>query len=361
MNIGIPSLHIIGGTKLGGAELFFVRLVNALARHGNAVEVLTVAGSEIDAAVDAGIARHHAPLAGVWDLWSRLRIGQTVRKQAPAIVQTYMGRATRLTHLPANRSPVHIARLGGYYNVKGYRHAHAWVGNTRGICDYLVREGLPAERVFHIGNFVDTAVRHPAEKLHELREKWNIPVDARVILGLGRLHPNKGFIDLLNAFSRLPQDIHGQRLHLVMVGDGPLKAELQDEAARLGLAGRLTWTGWQYDPSPWYQLADIFVCSSRHEPLGNVILEAWANAAPTVSTAAEGPLELVAPDGDALLAPLSDPAELANAMFKALELNEAERQDMTQAGLAKLARSYSENAVITAYVNLYHSLAAELT
>ena len=356
MSDSISSLHIIGGRKLGGAERFFVRLVNALARHGHAVEVVTVAGGEIDAAVDPQIPRHHAPLAGVWDLWSRLRIGRVVRKRRPAIVQTYMGRATRLTHLPANGGSVHVARLGGYYDLKGYRHAHAWIGNTRGICDYLVREGLPPARVFHIGNFVDAAPRLAPEALNALRRKWLVPEDALIVLGLGRLHPNKGFADLLQAFSRLPAELHGRPLHLVMVGDGPLRSELMAEARRLGMEQRVTWAGWQYDPSPWYQLADVFACSSRHEPLGNVILEAWANATLVVSTAAEGPTELVTPGEDALLSPPSDPAGLADSLLQALAFDDAARQKMIAAGLAKLEADFSETAIVAAYTDLYHKL-----
>ncbi len=352
----LTSLHIIGGKKLGGAERFFVRLVNALGRNGAAVEVVTVAGGEIDAAIDQGIPRHHAPLAGVWDWWSRLRIRQAVKKYSPAIVQTYMGRATRLTHLPAAGRSVHVARLGGYYDLKGYRHAHAWIGNTRGICDYLKNEGLPPARVFHIGNFVDAAPRLAPEALMELRSKWLIPEDALVVLGLGRLHPNKGFSDLLQAFALLPPELGGRPLQLVMVGDGPLRPQLRAQASQLGIETRTTWTGWQYEPSPWYQLADVFACSSRHEPLGNVILEAWANSALVVSTAAEGPLELIAPGEDALLAPPGDPGRLADSLRKALSLDEEARNRMIKAGLDKLAANFSEAAIVNAYLDLYQKL-----
>jgi glycosyltransferase involved in cell wall biosynthesis len=350
------SLHIIGGRKLGGAERFYVRLVNALAARGEPVAAMTVAGGEIDAALDPGIPRHHAPMAGVWDVWSRWRIRRVARRYA--IVQTYMGRATRLTHLPAQGGAVHLARLGGYYNLKGYRHAHAWVGNTRGIRDYLVREGLPAERVFYIGNFVDPAPVIPRATLEALRRRWSIPPQARILLGLGRLHPNKGFADLLEAFARLPDKLGDRPLWLTMVGDGPLREELHALAGRLGIARRVTWAGWQYDPAPWYQMAEVFVCPSRHEPLGNVVLEAWANGVPVVSTAAQGPLELIASGVDGLLAPVADPAGLAGTIQRALALEDGGRAALVAAGRCKLERDFSESAIVGAYLALYRQLGA---
>lgn len=356
MSDSIQSLHIIGGKKLGGAERFFIRLINALKKHGEQVEVVIVPGSEIDSAIDPSIPRHYVGMAGVLDIWSGLRIRWIVEKRKPRIVQTYMGRATRLTHLKKNNTTIHVARLGGYYDIQGYRHAHAWIGNTQGICDYLKLKGLPPEQVFHIGNFADASTPHTPESFIELREEWNIPINARVILGLGRLHPNKGFTDLLHAFSKLPARLHGFPLWLVLVGDGPLKSNLQNEARQLGIQERITWTGWQFEPSRWYQLADVFVCCSRHEPLGNVILEAWANSTPIVTTAAEGPLEIVSPGQDAVLTPLRNPPLLATNLLNVLNLDHAEKNRMTQAGLAKLSTNYSEEAIVLKYIELYREL-----
>lgn len=353
----LKSLHIIGGRKLGGAERFYVRLVNALAARGQEVAALTIAAGEIDAALDPAVRRFHAPLAGVWDLWSRWRIGAAVRQFRPAVVQTYMGRATRLTHLPRGGEAVHVARLGGYYNLKGYRHAHAWVGNTLGIRDYLVAQGLPPERVFYLGNFVDPAPPVPAETLLALRRQWGIPPEARVLLGLGRLHPNKGFADLLEAFARLPQQPQERPLWLAIVGDGPLRETLHAQCGRLGIGGRVIWAGWQFDPSPWYQMAEIFVCPSRHEPLGNVVLEAWANRVPVVSAAAQGPVELITDGTDGLLAPLADAPGLARRLAEALALPAARRQAMIDAGLARVNGDFGEDAILAGYLALYRSLA----
>lgn len=354
----VASLHIIGGRKLGGAERFFVRLVNALAARGEHVAALTVAGGDIDMSLAPNVKRHHAPMAGIWDFYSAWHIHWLGRGYD--IVQTYMGRATRLAHWPRHGRPIHIARLGGYYKLAGYRHAHAWVGNTRGICDYMVAGGLPPKRVFYIGNFVDTPPRLTEAELRAMREQWHLPADALVVLGLGRLHPNKGFADLLTAFARLPATLASRPLYLVIVGDGPLRADLHALAASLGIGARLLWTGWQYDPAPWYQLADLFVCSSHHEPLGNVILEAWANGTPVLAYAAQGPSELIEPGVDGLLLPVGDIAGLAQGMKTALTLPQAEKARMVAAARAKLDSQFSEEAIVNAYLDLYRRLLSEL-
>jgi len=216
---------------------------------------------------------------------------------------------------------------------------------------------LPARRVFHVGNFVDPAPVVPPRNLSELRAQWGIPAGAKVVLGLGRLHPNKGFADLLEAFARLPERPDERDLRLVLVGDGPLARELRARAESLGLNDRLVWAGWQYDPAPWYQMADVFVCPSRHEPLGNVILEAWANRVPVVSAAAQGPVELVAPGVNGFLAPVASPQALAEALDEALALGEERRRAMTAAGLAQVEGRFSEQAIVQAYLDLYRQLA----
>ncbi|MEW6119794.1 MAG: glycosyltransferase [Pseudomonadota bacterium] len=349
------SLHVIGGKGSGGAERFAVRLINALARRGEPVAAVTVAGGEIAGTIDPGVHQYHAPMLGSWDRWSRWKINRAIHDFRPDVVQTYMGRATRIVHLRRGRLPVHLARLGGFYNLKGYRHAHAWVGNTRGIRDYLVENGLQASRVFHLGNFVDLPGRLPPDRLDALRARHGL-AGCCVVLGLGRLHPNKGWDDLLQAFAQLPETIQGRPLKLVMVGDGPLRSELTRRAAGCGIADRVLWAGWQDDPAPWYQLADVFVCASVHEPLGNVILEAWANRTLVVSTRAQGPLELMRDGENGLLAPVGDPEGLAAAIRRALAFGTSERTRLVEAGAAEIERHYSEQAIVSAYVDLYAAL-----
>jgi glycosyltransferase involved in cell wall biosynthesis len=355
-----PSLHILGSRQFGGADRFYVRLVSALHAEGQPVVAINRPDSPVAKALRPdGIEQIHLPLANSYDAWSLWRIRKLVAAAEPCIVQTYMGRATRLTHLSPKSRAVHIARLGGFYKIDGYyRHAHAWVGNTQGICDYLVKSGLPASRVFHIGNFVPEASRPTPEERKALRERHGIPEDAFVLFALGRLIGKKGFDDLLRAFAEVPPEINGQPLRLLIAGDGPEEERLKKLTGELGLRSRVRWLGWQ-NPEEFYSLSDAFVCPSRHEPLGNVILEAWSHGLPVVSTATDGARELIEDEVSGLLTEPGDPVALAARLNAIVTAPHKARAGLGEAGRAILHGRFSRAAVLGAYLSLYGTLLAE--
>ena len=354
----ITSAHIVAGEALGGAELFSVRLVNALHEQGQPVLAINSPGGRVSAKLQADVAQIHVPMRAIWDLPSRWRISAILRQHQPDIVQTYMGRATRLTHVDRGRHPIHIARLGGYYALKGYRHAHAWVGNTQGICDYLIRNGLPAARIAHIGNFVDLPAASTPEQRMDWRRRLNIPEEAWVLVAVSRLHPVKGIEDLLTSLALLENALDHRPLVLVIVGDGPLNAPLRCYADQLGVSRLVRWAGWQQDPSPYYELADLFICPSRHETLGNVILEAWAHGRAVLSTQTAGALELIAHGDEGWLTPLQQPPALADGI-RLLLTDESLRERLAATGRAKVERYYSQRCIVDAYLGLYQRLLAE--
>ena len=355
----LRSIHVLGSHQLGGADWFFIRLVEALQRAGHPSLAVIRADSPVVQQLSPQIEQVHLPLASKWDFYSRWRLSRLIRERRPDVVQSYMGRATRLTRLPAGSKALHVARLGGYYRIDGYyRHAQAWVGNTRDICDFLVKEGLPKERVFHIGNFVPTPRVVGDDELRALRERLRLPDHAFVVFALGRMVVKKGFQDLLEAFARLEPRVGNRPLVLLIAGDGTQREPLADAAQRLGIAERVHWAGWQNDTTPYFALGDVFVCPSRHEPLGNVILEAWQHRLPVLSTRNEGAQELVHDGENALLAPLNDPAGLAEALRRMLALPAAERERLAAAGHATVQREHSEQAVVAAYLDMYERLRA---
>jgi len=349
----IHSLQVIGSKAFGGAERWFQRFSLALAEQGQPTELLVRRGFGLDADIWQGLPRHALPMRTVWDPLSRWEVARLIRRLRPAIVQTYMGRATRLTHLPRATDPLHIARIGGYYKLDGYHHAHAWIGNTRGICDYLLGHGFPARRVFHIYNFFEPP---PARGATAERATWGLPEEAWVLLTPGRLIPVKGQSTLLRALGMLPTELAGRPLWLLVLGDGPLAGALRAEAHSLGIAGRVVWAGWQSDPAPFYRMADRVVFPSRDaETFGNVILEAWGFGRPLASTAFRGAREILRPGEDALMSPCDDPQGLAASIRRLCEEPEL-AESLAGQGRRRLEREFSRAAVMRQYTDLYSRL-----
>jgi len=352
----MKTLHIIGSRQMGGAERWFSRFLAAMVRHGETVSAVVRRGSELARHHMAGVPFVESPLRTVWDPLSRLELSRVIARSDAPIVQTYMGRATRLTQLEPRRGKVHVSRLGGYYRLPPFAHAHAWIGNTRGLCDWMIRGGLPAQRVFHITNFAEPARDVPAAELEALRQEIHLRPEDWLIVTAGRLIDVKGHRSLLDALRRLPARIAGRRPRLVVLGDGPLRASLERQARECGVSDRILWAGWQQDPSPWFHLADMIAFPSREpETLGNVILEAWAYRKPLVATAFRGAREIAHHGEDAWIVACDDGAALAGGLERVIRDADLQRA-LAANGLARVREDFSEAAVIAQYRALYAQL-----
>ncbi len=349
------SIHIIGSRTLGGAESFYMRLIKALQQSGDQSLAINRPNSLVAKELSGSVPQYHCKMRSQWDFLSRMAISRVIKQEKPDIVQTYMTRATVLTHVPQGKGPVHIARLGGYYNIKRFQHAHAWIGNTKGICDYLVEHGLPSSKVFYIGNFVGEIQPEDQTKILSKRQQFGIETDALVIFTLGRLVYKKGFDTLIHAFEQLPSEINARPLHLIIVGDGPVSEDLHSNVQKLTSRNRIHWTGWQTDASDYFHMADLFVCPSREEPLGNVILEGWAYGKAVVSTRSMGGIELITDNQDGLLVPIDQPDEMAKAIKRVLE-DDSFRESIAQQGTARVNSQFTQQVIVSQYQDLYQQL-----
>ncbi len=348
------SLQLIGSRSMGGAERWFLRFVRALADEGAPVQAAVRAGSELAAQDFGELPVHTLPFATVWDPWSRGSLQRLIRRIQPDLVQTYMGRATRLTR---TRGIPHIARLGGYYALHPYRHADAWIGNTKGLCDWMIQQGLPARRVYPIYNFVEPVHPMKAAQLAQFRQRLGLPSEAWLLLSAGRFVPVKGFSILFEALGRLPREIAGRPWRLLLLGKGQLEAALRRQARENDLEPVLFWAGWQDDPGPFFQLADLVVFPSLEaETLGNVILEAWAWAKPLVTSHFRGAREITRHGEDAWCVPCEAPKALAQGIQTVLE-DEDLRKVLAAQGWKRVQREFSRAAILQQYLQLYDRLA----
>ena len=103
---------------------------------------------------------------------------------------------------------------------------------------------------------------------------------------------------------------------------------------------------WRSDPSALYAAADVCLFPSRYEPLGNVVIQAWAHGLPVIAAASQGPAALIRDGEDGLLAPIDDADALAAAARRLIEAPGL-RAGLAAAGRARVAGEFSE-AVVTA-------------
>ncbi|MEM9417713.1 MAG: glycosyltransferase family 4 protein [Planctomycetota bacterium] len=163
--------------------------------------------------------------------------------------------------------------------------------------------------------------------------------DALQIITVGRLHTSKGYDVLLDALGKLNND--GVAFDLTMIGDGPDRQDLVDQAERLGLTERVTFTGslGEGDIIKAMRSSDVFVLSSHAEPLGVVSMEAMSMEVATIATDAGGVGEIITDGEDGKLVPPGNADALAAAIRELAENNEL-RERLAKAGRASIIRNF---------------------
>ncbi len=332
-------LQAMAGAPFGGAEAFFSRLVIALHRAGLNQRVLMRPNPARESILqENGITPTLLRFGGVLDIASRLAFKRAVRDYKPDIVMTWMNRAT---HFCPKGDFVHIARLGGYYDLKYYKNCKHLIGNTENIVQYLTDTGWPQGQAHYLPNFVAGEQGTPIS-----RKKLYTPENTTLILGLGRLHPNKAFDTLLEAVARVPNT------YLWLAGDGPERAKLDALAQKLAIKPRVRFLGWREDAADLLATCDIFVCPSRHEPLGNVVIEAWAQSKPVVATDSLGPGTLIEHMETGVLSPVDDAAMLGRAIRHVIE-NDDVRERIAEQGHDVYQENFTEGQIVDQYMSFF--------
>jgi glycosyltransferase involved in cell wall biosynthesis len=220
-----------------------------------------------------------------------------------------------------------------------FRLADQTWGSSTPARDLLVSLGLPPERVTLIPITVDNDwwVRQSAlVQRHAVRQSWGASPDDAVVLFCAKLQPWKRPFDLLQAFApmRSPKTL------LVFAGDGPLRGELEAEAAKLGVASHVRFLGFanQSDLPAVYSSADVMVLPSEFEPFAVVVSEAMCCGCPVIASDAVGSApDLIVPVEPGFIYPAGDVKKLTEILTVAL----ADRASLRQFGDACRARMRS--------------------
>lgn len=333
--LSLPRVaHVMAGAAAGGAELFFERLCMAQAAQG--MPVLPIIRRNADRAArlsSKGAQPLQLPFGGKLDLRTGPRLRRALQAFAPRVTIAWMNRAAQFT---PKGDWVLAGRLGGYYDLAYYRRCTHLIGNTRGLKSWMIEQGWDEKHVHYLPNFAtdlaDTPPLWPAQ----------VPHGAPFLLALGRLHTNKAFDVLIRSLRTVPH------IPLVIVGEGPERAALEELARREGVQERVFMPGWATDPGGLIRACTALVCPSRHEPLGNVVIEGFSAARPVVAAASQGPTELIEQGHNGLLAPVEDATALATALNEVLE-NPALARSLALAGRETYAKTFAPAPVLHAW------------
>lgn len=193
---------------------------------------------------------------------------------------------------------------------------------------------------------------HPQVPREETRAAWGIPQDATVIGSVTRLSPQKAPLDFVRAAALVAQRYPAT--YFMLVGDGPLRAEVEQLAAELGIADRLVLTGLRRDVPELLAAFDIFALSSLWEGLPRVLPQAMASALPVVATACDGSAEAIEDGVNGFLVPPGEPTVLAERLCRLLEQPGLTKQ-MGAAGYARV-QEFSDRGMVNAIAALYAEL-----
>ncbi|MBE0623743.1 MAG: glycosyltransferase [Burkholderiales bacterium] len=258
-------------------------------------------------------ARPDIVLAGMWPLTSAAVLSWWLAGKPGRL---YLSDHNVLSISSARELGISPRFLGAVMSLT-YPSANGLIAVSHGVRqDMCELGGFSESKVRVIYNPTAIGVSPHREPMLIKEELWGAGFDCH-ILSVGTLKAQKDHASLIKAFSLLPLSLNAK---LTILGDGPLRADLNKLVDDLGLHDRVAVPGFVVDPYPWFRSADLFVLSSRWEGFGNVIVEALECGVPVVSTDCQsGPAEILANGRYGKLVPVEDPAALAAGIVESLK------------------------------------------
>lgn len=365
----IRVLQIIPTLVRGGAEKQCALLAAGLPRERfeTQVAVLTHTGPLEGELVAAGVPVHHLHKRWKLDPFAYSRLKRLVAELRPDVVHTWLfaancyGRAAAL----ANRVKVII---GGERSVDPWKRMHElamdrWFArrstclatNSSGVVEFYASRGISRDKFVVIPNGVAPADLSDLPPRTTLLGQLGLPSDAKLIVAVGRLWPQKRVKDLIWAADLLK--CVRDDVHLLIIGDGPQRWRLEQFRRQCEIEDRVHFLGERNDVLRILPHCDLLWLGSGYEGQSNAILEAMSVGLPVIATDIPGNRDLVVHEVTGRLFPVGDRAELAK-WTKYLLDHPDQAKAMGAAGRARVAQEFSVPRMIERHAELYERLCA---
>lgn len=365
-------LHVVATAQRRGAELFASDLVARLNEHGidQHVAVLRLGDEEgVSFAADTSVWRDgRSRLPGL--RVSPVTLGALrglVRRCDPHLIQAHGGEALKyVTVATASERPIVYRRIGStppWAGGKARRRGHAALMRRAAriitLSDALRRQtiavyGLAPEKVVTIPRGVDPQRVLPQKGREATRAELGISPSAKVMLSLGALTREKDPLTHVEVahrvMARQPDAMH------VVAGDGPLRAELQAEIARLGIADKVRVVGNRADVGDLLAASDVMILASATEGMPGCLIEAGLAGLAAAAYAVGAVSEVIQSGITGLVVAASDRDGLTRAVLSLLARDEL-REAMGKAARSRCLERYDTRHLVPRYLDLYREVA----
>ena len=326
----------------GGAERSFLNLAEGLCRTGRPVDLVVArASGPYLSQIPAGV--RLVDLGASRTLLSLPALARYLRRERPAVLLSALDHANivalwakRLARVPtqviisvrntrsaeATTETTLRSKFVWFFARRFFPAAEGIVAVSHGVADDLAHSmDIPRDRIHVIYNpVVSEALLEKSRQ--PLEHPWFAPGAPPVVLSVGRLHPQKDFSTLLQAFARVRAS---RSVRLMVLGEGEERGRLEALASELGLGDDVSFPGFVDNPFAYMRRASLYVLSSRFEGLPGVLIQALACGCPVVSTdCPSGPSEILDGGRYGPLVPVGDAPALACAVSSALAAERAE-------------------------------------
>jgi len=293
------------------------------------------------------------------------RLSKLLKKLETDILHCYLFRANFIGRLAGKLAgvPVIIASIRGGTGEKSY---HFWlyrltdkfvnmvIANSElGRKFTIEKSHINENRIITIHNGIDISSFKLNCNNEKLQAELGIKQGDRIIGAVGRLHRIKGHVFFIRAAAMVAAKYNDVKF--VIVGDGEMLAELKDEVQKLGISGRVIFTGERKDIGGLIPIFEIFVLPSLSEGISNAVIEAMACGKPVVATNVGGTPELVGDKKTGLLVPSENPETMAGAISWLLN-NREKALEMGKNGRKVIEEKFSLPVMITKTEAVYEEL-----
>jgi len=231
--------------------------------------------------------------------------------------------------------------------------------DVNAVCEFSARslaekDGFRGDRIHVIPNGIDAPKYGPAADVAGLRTQLGLDPSRKYVACVARFHPVKDHRTLIEAFASVAAAHHDA--DLLLIGDGALRQELEQQCRDLGLSSRVRFLGVRHDVADLLRAADVFALTSVSEAASITLLEAMASGLPVVVTRVGGNPEIVREGVDGFLAPRGDAKAIASALVRLLD--EPDRAiGLGASGAARVQSTFRLDQTVDKYYELYSMLA----